>query len=136
MQEIKEILLKMREDLMNGLTKSLKSESEKFPSDIGDDCDIASSERDRELSLIMTDREREKINEIDEALEKIENNTYGICEECEGKIPKARLRAVPFARFCIDCKTRLEQEEKILKIVKADDSVRSFSITPSSDEEF
>ena len=136
MQEIKEILIQMRTDLLNGMTKNLKSESEKLPSDIGDDCDTAINERERELNLIMTDREREKINEIDEALEKIENKTYGTCEECSGKIPKARLKVVPFARYCIECKAKLEQEAKIQKLVKSEESTKNFSITSSSEEEY
>ena len=51
-----------------------------------------------------------EIVDIDIALEKIENGTYGQCEECDGEIKIQRLKALPFARQCIECKQALEQQ--------------------------
>jgi DnaK suppressor protein len=81
-------------------------------SDIGDILDSVSEERTRELDMILTDREKQKLKQIDDALERIEEKTYGLCEECGVKIPRARLKVVPFAKYCVECKEVIEREEK------------------------
>ena len=110
-KEISEILLKMKEDTLREINKTLKSGAETLtisePS--GDIYDQASSERDRELGLLLGDREREKLHSIDEALLRIDEDEYGICEECEEEIPLGRLKAMPFARHCVRCKSDLEK---------------------------
>jgi DnaK suppressor protein len=110
-KEIQDILLQMKEDTLREITKSLKNGADTAligePS--GDIYDQASSERDRELGLLLGDREREKVHAIDEALLRIKENEYGICEECEEEIPLGRLKAMPFARHCVKCKSDLEK---------------------------
>lgn len=110
-KEISDILLKMKEDTLREINKTLKSGAETLtinePS--GDIYDQASSERDRELGLLLGDREREKLHSIDEALMRIDEEEYGICEECEEEIPLGRLKAMPFARHCVRCKADLEK---------------------------
>jgi DnaK suppressor protein len=59
------------------------------------------------------DRERKLIGKIKEALERIENKTYGMCEECGEQISEARLKARPVTTLCIDCKKRQELDEKV-----------------------
>jgi len=80
--------------------------------DIGDILDLVSEERTRELDILLTDREKRKLHQIDDALDKIEDNTYGQCEECGTKIPKARLKVLPFAKHCVECQEKNEREEK------------------------
>jgi DnaK suppressor protein len=110
-KEIRDILLQMKADTLREITKSLKNGADTTligePS--GDIYDQASSERDRELGLLLGDREREKVHAIDEALLRIEENEYGVCEECEEEIPLGRLKAMPFARHCVKCKSDLEK---------------------------
>ena len=110
-KEITEILQQMKDNTLREINKTLKSGAETLtvgePS--GDIYDQASSERDRELGLILGDREREKLHSIDEALLRIEEGEYGICEECEEEIPLGRLKAMPFARHCVRCKADLEK---------------------------
>jgi DnaK suppressor protein len=110
-KEIQDILLQMKEDTLREITKTLKNGADTAligePS--GDIYDQASSERDRELGLLLGDREREKVHAIDEALLRIKENEYGICEECEEEIPLGRLKAMPFARHCVKCKSDLEK---------------------------
>ena len=79
----------------------------------GDVCDIASSERERELRLRLSERERNKLRAIEEALERIEDGTFGSCEECGAKIPIARLKVMPFTTVCVPCKSRQEQKRKL-----------------------
>ncbi len=110
-KEISDILLKMKEDTLREIHKTVKSGAETVGSGepSGDIYDQASSERDRELGLLLGDREREKLHSIDEALLRIEEGEYGICEECEEEIPLGRLKAMPFARHCVKCKADLEK---------------------------
>jgi DnaK suppressor protein len=109
--EISIILHKMKDDTLNEIQKTLKSGTDTLtigePS--GDIYDQASSERDRELGLLLGDRDREKLHAIDEALLRINEGEYGICEECEEEIPLGRLKAMPFARHCVKCKSDLEK---------------------------
>lgn len=112
MKSIKDMLLKMREDLVRGIARRSKSTAVNAVSDIGDILDSVSEERTRELDMILTDREKQKLKQIDDALDRIEENTYGLCEECGVKIPRARLKVVPFAKYCVECKEVIEREER------------------------
>lgn len=78
--------------------------------DIRDELDLASYETARELILLLTARKKEKRAAIEEALEKAQKGTYGICEECGSKIERARLKAMPLAKFCISCQQDVERE--------------------------
>ena len=110
-KEIREILQQMKDDTLREIHKTVKNGADTVmigePS--GDIYDQASSERDRELGLLLGDREREKVHNIDEALLRIDDGEYGICEECEEEIPIGRLKAMPFARHCVKCKADLEK---------------------------
>jgi DnaK suppressor protein len=112
MKPIKDMLLKMREELERGIARRSKATAVSGVSDIGDILDSVSEERTRELDMILTDREKQKLKQIDDALDRIEENTYGLCEECGVKIPRARLKVVPFAKYCVECKEAIEREEK------------------------
>ena len=75
--------------------------------------DIASAERDRELSLILGDRERERLASIQDALARLEDATYGMCEECGEPIGEERLKILPFTKVCVECKTKNEREHGV-----------------------
>src|SRR5574338_97297 len=112
LDEIKQMLLKMKEETLKEINKAVKSGSSLSAGEpSGDIYDQASSERDRELGLLLNDREREKLHNIDEALLKIEDGEYGICEECEEEIPLGRLKVMPFARYCVKCKADIEKQQ-------------------------
>ena len=83
---------------------------ENFP----DPTDRASLESDRNFMLRIRDRESKLIRKIKKALERIENNTFGICETCGEDISIKRLKARPVTTQCIDCKTKEEALEKAL----------------------
>jgi DnaK suppressor protein len=110
LDEVKKILLQMKADTLREISKSVKSTSNGTSGEpSGDIYDQASSERDRELGLLLGDREREKLRNIEEALERFDEGEYGICEECGDDIPTGRLKVMPFARYCVRCKTDLEK---------------------------
>ena len=87
------------------------SEHEQFP----DPTDRAALEGDRSLLLRIRDRERKLITKIDEALGRIEDGSYGKCEECGGEIGLERLKARPVTTLCIDCKSLQEAQERRLR---------------------
>ena len=80
-----------------------------------DPTDRASLEGDRNLLLRIRDRERKLITKIDEALGRIDDGSYGRCEECGGDISIDRLKERPVTTLCIDCKSLQEAEERRLK---------------------
>jgi DnaK suppressor protein len=71
-----------------------------------------SLEGNRNLTLRIRDRERKLITKIDEALGRIDDGTYGVCEECGGLIGVERLKARPVTTLCIQCKSEQEAEER------------------------
>jgi len=133
-QEIRDILLQMKEDTLREINKSLKNGADAtlISEPSGDIYDQASSERDRELGLLLGDREREKVHAIDEALLRIDENEYGVCEECEEEIPLGRLKAMPFARHCVKCKSDLE---KLQAQTKRFEEERAYREIPLGSEE-
>jgi len=133
-KEIQDILLQMKEDTLREITKSLKNGADTalISEPSGDIYDQASSERDRELGLLLGDREREKVHAIDEALLRIDENEYGVCEECEEEIPLGRLKAMPFTRHCVKCKSDLE---KLQAQTKRFEEERAYREIPLGSEE-
>jgi DnaK suppressor protein len=97
-------LLQEAEKTVSGMT----DEEETFP----DPTDRAAMESDRNFLLRIRDRERRLILKIKAALERIDENTFGICEVCGEEISEKRLKVRPVTTLCIDCKTREEAEEK------------------------
>ena len=77
-----------------------------------DPADRATAESDRAFTLRIRDRELHLIKKIQSALQRIEDGTYGVCEECGDDISISRLKARPVTRLCINCKERQEQAEK------------------------
>jgi len=75
--------------------------------------DRASQESERNLELRIRERERKLILKMKEALRRIEDGTFGICEECEEPISLKRLKARPVTTLCIECKTREERRQKM-----------------------
>ena len=78
-----------------------------------DPADRATQEEEFSLELRTRDRERKLISKIDKALERVEDGTFGLCDECGEDIEFKRLEARPVATLCIECKTMQEEEEKM-----------------------
>ena len=135
-QEIRLILEKLKEDTLREIRKSVKNGTEAVAAieHSGDIYDQASSERDRELGLLLGDREREKIHSIDEALLRIDEGEYGICEECDEDIPLGRLKAMPFTRHCVKCKSDLEKLQAQTKRVEEERAYREIPMGAEDEE--
>ncbi|MGD0075082.1 MAG: TraR/DksA family transcriptional regulator [Candidatus Binataceae bacterium] len=115
----KKFLTKVRENLEETKAKlaqeidsELKAEREANKDEGMDTYDLASEERDREISFILSDRERAKIKSIEDALSRLNDGSYGICESCGIEIAEERLEALPFTRLCRDCQQDQEREAR------------------------
>lgn len=116
LEKFKKLLLKKREELISNvdhITGDTRSKSQKEAS--GDlsgytlhMADMASDNYDREFSLNLASGERETLLQIDEALKRIDEKTYGKCLSCGKKIGKKRLSAVSHAKLCMACKRKEE----------------------------
>ena len=114
----KEKLLNLRDamvDSMAGVAKdNLRSRAEgSEASAFGmHQADAGSDAYDRDFALSLLSQEQDALYEIDQALKRIELGTYGVCEMSGKPIPHARLEAIPFARFTVECQSQLEKQSK------------------------
>ena len=108
-ETLKKNLLKMREELLKEISDSRKSVRDPSDRDVGDFYDDAENEKGRQMTYLLGERERSKLNAIDTALERIEEGEYGICDECGEKINPKRLKIIPFTRFCVKCQSEMEK---------------------------
>ena len=111
--------LSMFRTLLNERKGELVQEASRTQSGMGegpeafpDPSDRASLEGNRNLTLRIRDRERKLITKIDDALERIEDGSYGICEECGDEIGAERLKARPVTTLCVTCKSEQEDDER------------------------
>ena len=109
----------MFRDLLNERREGLVAEATRTANGMGetredfpDPADRASLEGNRNLTLRIRDRERKLITKIDEALLRIEDGTYGVCEECGNDIGVERLKARPVTTLCVRCKSEQEDAER------------------------
>ena len=111
LEYLKGILLERMNQLLGTAGKTMNEmsqEDDTFP----DPLDRAMSESSRTIELRKRDRERKLLQKIQKAIQKIEEGTYGTCEECGDEISEERLRVRPEATLCIKCKEEQEKLEK------------------------
>ena len=134
-EEARRKLLEMREKILSGISENPIPEALVTQTDIGDIIDQAGDERERELSLLLSVRDKEKLHAINEALEKLREDTYGICEECGEKIGPGRLKVMPLAKYCVSCQAKLEKEMSLQRKAEEELTYRGLNYSNSSDEE-
>jgi DnaK suppressor protein len=111
LQKFRKQLKQMKADIISDVEQTL-TEMTSQNGNIPDPNDRATMESDRSFELRLRGRERKLLDKIDEAVNRIDEGTYGICDECGEEIRIKRLEARPVAKYCIDCKTAQEQREK------------------------
>ena len=136
LKQAAEMLEDMKRQAMKEMQDHVKVETEGIKDEGRDTYDLASDERDREINLILNDREREKLLAIDEALQRIKDKTYGICESCEGEIQLGRLKILPFTRLCVRCQEENEKESKRQKNVEDERGYRRLVVGDVEEEGF
>lgn len=108
--ELKEILLERSITITNSINDSRASIDSLKNSECNDEFDYAEVSSDSFKEGIIANQQLKELNEIEDALKRIKNNTYGICEMCDESIAIGRLRAKPFAKFCTPCREIHEKE--------------------------
>jgi DnaK suppressor protein len=114
---LKEILLEKREALIKEikyqLGQSVTEEQSRRLEAAMDSGDQALVDLDREMGISLQEMRNRERQLIDDALDSLEEGTYGVCAECGNEISEKRLQALPFARLCVECKSKRELMEKI-----------------------
>jgi len=116
--ELKEFmnLLLARKAVLQGDVKTLEDEACKKGTDAAGDlstlpmhlADLGTDSHEQDISLGLMENETDELREIQEAFERIKDGSFGLCESCKKKIPKERLKAIPYARLCVSCKKKEE----------------------------
>lgn len=117
LNEFKKNILKLKEGMLEGIKHVCEDTLKKSQKDAAGDisgytyhmADVATDTYDREFSLGLASHERKLLYELDDALKKIEDGSFGICEDCKSLIAKNRLKAVPYARLCVKCQEKKEK---------------------------
>jgi DnaK suppressor protein len=102
-------LVDHQKEILNLYEHDLKVGQEASDDGTEDIVDRANNSYNREFMFALSDSERQLLLEIEDALKRLDIGGYGTCLNCSDDIPKARLRAVPWARYCIDCQEQAEQ---------------------------
>ena len=112
LKRFKELLEAERDALLKNARKTLEQEATVDPDDLPDEYDLASSEYHQSLALRLRDREKFLLSKIEKAIGKIDDGSFGACEECGEEISLKRLEARPETSLCIKCKEDQEQHER------------------------
>jgi DnaK suppressor protein len=112
-EKIKEKLLQQKQALAEDVNKKVEG-LHQFQSkdDMTDFTDQSSMESNRDILLQMSDRDMNLLEKIERSLEKIEEGSYGVCEDCGCEIAEERLRAHLIVSLCVDCKTEKEKRNR------------------------
>jgi DnaK suppressor protein len=118
MKPFKELLLDLRARLRGDVSSlantalshgSDSADAGRAPADIAD---LGNSMLEENNSLLLMDNEEEALQQVEDALERIADGSYGSCLECEGRIPKMRLKAIPYTPYCVKCASQLESNRR------------------------
>lgn len=115
--EFKKLILKRKEEVVDEIKHISEDTFKKSQKEASGDisgytfhmADVATDTYDREFSLGLVSNEREVLYELDDALKRIDEQTFGVCESCK-TLTKTRLKAVPYARLCVKCQQRKEKK--------------------------
>lgn len=113
----KKLILKRKEEILEEIKHISEDTLKKSQKDASGDisgytyhmADVATDAYDREFSLGLASNEQKSLYELEDALKRMDEGTFGICEECKSLITKVRLKAVPYARLCVKCQEKKEK---------------------------
>ena len=114
----KKLILKKKEDIIEHIREISEETVKKSQKDASGDissytyhmADVATDNYDREFSMGRVSEDREFLFELDDALKRIEDGSFGICDDCGALVSKTRLKAVPSARLCIKCQEKKDKK--------------------------
>jgi len=116
--EYRKLITKRKDEIKNALEHISEETLKKSQKDAAGDisgytfhmADVATDTYDREFSLGIASNERQMLYELDDALKRIEDGSFGICEDCKNAIAKTRLKAVVHARLCLACQEKKDKK--------------------------
>ena len=109
LKQLQVLLQNIRAEIVGEVEKiSVKENEAEHMADISDD---AARSYDRKLQGDLEKQEWNKLNQVEVALEKVAQDKYGTCEQCEAEIPEARLEIMPYAEFCTQCLSEIEEND-------------------------
>jgi RNA polymerase-binding protein DksA len=119
LKQFRQVLLQERAKFA-GEIKSIAREASKNPREASGDlsaytvhmADMAADTYERELSMNIVSSEQEILYQIDDALKRLDEGAFGVCQQCNQPIAMSRLKAVPYASLCINCQRSKEQKNK------------------------
>ena len=120
LKKFRELLIEKREEVLNDLGQLKEGEMSSTLKDASGEnsaysfhmADVGTDNMEREKAFLFATKEGRFLYHLDQALERIENGSYGLCHECGNPISLERLEAVPHARLCITCKSNEENNKK------------------------
>lgn len=112
LQFFRQLLLQQRAEILNK-ANAFKAESSIESTAQGDEGDLAVSEVTLSLTLRLQERQTQMLQKIDHTLAKIEEGSFGLCEQCEEPLNINRLKARPIANLCVACKEEQESKERV-----------------------
>ena len=130
MEDIKQKLQEEKEQILVELQAQRAFNQDDSRKDVGDEVDSSVNAQARELSLLMRDRNRDRLEAIEEAIQRMQTGDYGFCEECGDSIPKRRLIAMPLARMCVNCQ---QDQERATVALSATSSTIHLNSLPRED---
>jgi len=115
--EFKKLIIKLKDTILDDIKHiaedTLKKSQKEAAGDISGYtyhmADVATDTYDREFSMGIASNDRQFLYELEDALKKIDEGTYGTCESCKLLIAKTRLKAVPYAKLCVKCQEKKEK---------------------------
>jgi len=115
-EELRQMLLSLREEVLKKIEEEVGAKLKEDPRfttlstmDVGD---LSQFDLDSDINYSLLQGQLERLKSIEEALRKLEEGTYGYCEECGEPIPIKRLKVLPFARYCVRCQEKIEKLSK------------------------
>lgn len=112
--KFEKLLLSEGERLKKGIRQleegTLYQTTTDLTADVSSYAEVGTDNFERETALSIGSRESALLQDVSDALERIRNGSYGICEPCGREIPRKRLEAFPSARFCVECQSKLEKQ--------------------------
>lgn len=117
LSDYKKILSSLKNEMLENIAHIAEDTLKKSQKDASGDisgytyhmADIATDNYDREFSIGIASNERELLYDLEDAIKKIDDGIYGVCEDCKTQITKERLKAVPYTRHCLNCQQKREK---------------------------
>ncbi|MDR2771943.1 MAG: TraR/DksA C4-type zinc finger protein [Elusimicrobiota bacterium] len=109
---IRNLLIQRKAEFLNKVKTAKRNISNGFTEEVGDEIDAAVQNKDKEMSFEIAANDQIIMEEINEALGKLEKGAYGACECCGEAITIQRLKAIPWSRYCIKCQQEAERPKR------------------------